>query len=114
MKEFHSTNSLLATFVVSIYLLGYAIGPLIMAPLSEIYGRLPVYHVSNVLFVVFTVACAVSSNLGMLIAFRFLDGCVGSTPLVLGGGTISDLVRQEKRGGMMSIWAMGALVGPVI
>jgi multidrug resistance protein len=114
MKEFRSTNTSLASFVISIYILGYAIGPLIMAPLSEIYGRLPVYHVSNALFVIFTVACAVSSNLGMLMAFRFLDGCVGSTPLVLGGGSISDLIRQEKRGGIMAIWVMGPLMGPVI
>jgi multidrug resistance protein len=114
MKEFHSASGSLASFVVSIYILGYAIGPLFMAPLSELYGRLPVYHVSNLLFVIFTVACAVSSNLGMLIAFRFLDGCAGSTPLVLGGGSIADLITQEKRGGVMAIWAMGPLMGPVV
>lgn len=114
MKEFRSDSSSLASFVVSIYVLGYAIGPLFMAPLSELYGRLLVYHVSNLLFVIFTVACAVSSNLGMFIAFRFLDGCVGSTPLVLGGGSIADLITQEKRGGIMAIWAMGPLMGPVI
>jgi MFS family permease len=112
MREFRSTNSSLASFVVSVYILGYAVGPLFMAPLSELYGRLPVYHVSNALFVVFTIACAVSSNLGMLVAFRFLDGCVGSTPLVLGGGSIADLISQEKRGGIMAIWAIGPLLGP--
>jgi multidrug resistance protein len=114
MKEFHSTSGPLASFVVSIYILGYAIGPLLMAPLPELYGRLPVYHISNALFIIFTVACAVSNNLGMLLAFRFLDGCVGSTPLVLGGGSISDLITQEKRGGAIAIWAMGPLMGPVI
>jgi multidrug resistance protein len=114
MREFRSTNSSLASFVVSVYILGYAVGPLFMAPLSELYGRLPVYHVSNALFVVFTIACAVSSNLGMLVAFRSLDGCVGSTPLVLGGGSIADLISQEKRGGIMAIWAIGPLLGPVV
>ena len=113
-REFHSTNASLASFTVTIYILGYAVGPLFMGPLSELYGRLPVYHVSNTLFVVFTVACALSTNLGMLIAFRFLDGCVGSTPLVLGGGTITDMITQQKRGGVMAIWAMGPLLGPVI
>jgi multidrug resistance protein len=114
MREFRFTNSSLASFVVSVYILGYAVGPLFMAPLSELYGRLPVYHVSNALFVVFTIACAVSSNLGMLVAFRFLDGCVGSTPLVLGGGTIADLISQEKRGGIMAVWAIGPLLGPAV
>jgi MFS family permease len=86
MREFRSTNPSPASFVVPVYILGYAVGPLFMAPLSELYGHLPVYHVSNALFVVFTIACAVSSNLDMLVAFRVLDGCLGSTPPVLDGG----------------------------
>ena len=114
MTEFHSTNTTLAGFVVSVYVLGYAFGPLIIAPLSELYGRLPVYHASNILFVVFTVACAVASNLNMLIGFRFLQGTFGSTPLTIGGGTIADMIVQEKRGGVMAIWALGPLMGPVI
>jgi len=73
--------------VVSVYILGYAAGPLIVAPCSEIYGRLPVYHVTNVLFVIFTICCAESRSVGMLVAFRFLAGSVGSTPLVLGKPT---------------------------
>lgn len=114
MREFHSTNQELASFVVSVYILGYAVGPLIIAPLSELYGRLPIYHVCNVLFVILTVACAVSSNLNMLIAFRFFEGCAGSAALTIGGGTIADVIVQEKRGGAMAIWAMGPLLGPVI
>jgi hypothetical protein len=42
MEEFHSDNELLAGFVVSVYVLGFAVGPLFLAPLSEMYGRLPV------------------------------------------------------------------------
>ena len=30
------------------------------------------------------------------------------------GGTIADLIVQERRGGAMAIWAMGPLVGPVV
>ena len=114
MTEFKSTNLELASFVVSVYILGYAFGPIIIAPLSELYGRIPVYHVCNVLFIVFTVACAVSSNLNMLIGWRFLQGTFGSCPLTIGGGTISDMIIQQKRGGVMAIWALGPLMGPVI
>ncbi|KAF1982316.1 membrane transporter [Aulographum hederae CBS 113979] len=113
MREFHSTSQTLATFVVSVYVLGFAVGPLFVAPLSEIYGRMPIYQVSNVLFIIFTIACAVSTNMGMLIAFRFLMGCVGSTPLTIGGGTIADIMPTERRAGAMAIWAMGPLLGPV-
>ncbi|KAI9693735.1 MAG: hypothetical protein M1822_003006 [Bathelium mastoideum] len=109
MAEFHNDSQSLATFVVSVYLLGFAFGPLVVAPLSELYGRLPVYHTSNVLFVIFTIACAVSTSLNMLIGFRFLAGLAGSTVLTNGGGTIADMIVQEKRGG-----AMAPIVGPVV
>ncbi len=114
MREFKSTNQELGSFVVSIYVLGYAFGPLIVAPLSELYGRLPVYHVCNILFVVFTIACALATNLNMLIGFRFIEGLFGSCPLTIGGGTIADMIPQQKRGGVMAIWALGPLMGPVI
>ncbi|CAL8579930.1 hypothetical protein XPA_005661 [Xanthoria parietina] len=114
MEEFHSDNVELASFVVSVFLLGFAFGPMVIAPMSEEYGRLPVYHVCNIGFVIFTIACAVSSNLNMLIAWRFFEGVFGSAPLTIGGGTIADIVVQEKRGGFMAIWAMGPLMGPVI
>ncbi|KAL8988561.1 MAG: hypothetical protein Q9177_002386 [Variospora cf. flavescens] len=114
MTEFGSDNVELASFVVSVYILGYAFGPMFVAPASERYGRLPIYHVCNTLFVVFTIACAVSSNLNMLVTWRFFAGLFGSCPLTIGGGTIADMIIQEKRGAMMSIFAMGPIMGPVI
>jgi len=114
MKDFNNNNQLLAEFVVSVYILGFAIGPLIIAPLSELYGRAPLYVSCNVLFVIFSVACGLSTNMGMLIAFRFLLGCAGASPLTLGGGTIADMIAQERRGASMAVWAMGPLVGPVV
>ncbi|KAJ8098109.1 major facilitator superfamily domain-containing protein [Lipomyces tetrasporus] len=114
MEEFHSTNVDLASFVVSVYLLGYAFGPLIIAPLSELYGRLPVYHIATILFIVFNVACARSVNLSMLIVFRFLAGLAGSCPLTVGPGSIADCFKQEERGKVMAIWTLPVLLGPTI
>ena len=114
MQDFNNKNQLLAEFVVSVYILGFAVGPMVIAPLSEIYGRAPLYVSCNVLFVVFSVACGLSTNMGMLVAFRFLLGCAGASPLTLGGGTIADMIVQEKRGASMAIWAMGPLIGPVV
>lgn len=114
MRDFDSNSQTLAGFVVSVFLLGYVAGPLVCSPLSEMYGRTLVYHISMVGFVVFTVACGVAPDLNSLIAFRFLSGLFGSTPLCLGGGTIADLYIQEQRGGVMSIWAMGPMLGPTL
>jgi multidrug resistance protein len=78
------------------------------------YGRLYLYHANNVLFIIWTVACALSPNVGALLVFRFFAGIAGSCPLTIGGGSIADMIRQEKRGGAMAIFALGPLLGPVI
>ena len=110
MEEFNSTNIELASFVVSVFVLGFAFGPLLLAPASELWGRLWVYHITNVLFVVMTVACALSTNIEMLIAFRFLAGCFGAAPLSNSAGTVFDLMRQSQRGMAMSALSLGPLL----
>lgn len=75
METFKSTNDMLEGFMVSVYVLGFAFGPLIFAPLSEMYGRLPLYHTCNVFFIIFSIAAAVASNMTMFIVFRFFMGC---------------------------------------
>jgi MFS family permease len=48
MTEFQSTNIELGTFVVSIYVLGFAFGPMVLAPLSELYGRMPIVSAKSI------------------------------------------------------------------
>ncbi|KAJ3544264.1 hypothetical protein NM208_g3146 [Fusarium decemcellulare] len=112
MKTFHSP--LLATFVVSIYFLGYAFGPLLFAPMSEIYGRVYLYHCGNVAFTAACIGAALSSDLGGLLVFRFLMGAAGSAPTTVGVGSIIDIVPLSQRGRAVSLWAMGPLLGPSI
>ena len=114
LRTFHSTSTTIAELVVSIYIIGFAIGPLLISPLSEIYGRYPVYFGCNVMFVIFTVACAVSQSMTQLIVFRFFAGCFGVCPVTLGGASISDLIPQEKRGASMALFGMGPLMGTVL
>lgn len=95
MKEFGNSDLAMASLVVSVYVLGFAFGPLIMAPLSEIYGRVPIFHACNVGFVAFLVACALAPSMNSLIAFRFLSGLFGSCAITNGGGSIADMVTQE-------------------
>lgn len=114
MKDFNSESEITATFVVSVYLLGFAFGPILIAPLSELYGRRYIYHACNLGYLVFTIACALATNMNMLIVFRFFAGCWGVAPVTIGGGTVADLMRPEERGLAMSLWAMGALFGPIL
>lgn len=114
MDEMGTSSRDVGSFGVSIYLLGYAFGPLILAPCSELYGRLVVYHVCTALFMLANVACGLSVNMPMLIVFRFLTGLVGACPLTVGPGTVSDCFRQEERGRAMAVWTMPVLLGPCI
>ncbi|KAF2016704.1 MFS general substrate transporter [Aaosphaeria arxii CBS 175.79] len=112
MKEFRDSSTVTATFLLSIYILGFAVGPLFVAPLSEIYGRRHLYIYANIIFALFTIGAALSNSVGMLLAFRLLMGLSGVVPLTIGSGTIADMVSVEKRGRAVSLWAMGPLLGP--
>jgi multidrug resistance protein len=114
LKEFYSSSADLGTFIVSSYLLGYAFGPLFIAPMSETYGRLPVYHISTLGFILFNVACAKSTNFPMIIVFRIMSRACGCTPLTLGPGSISDMFKQEVRGKILSIWVLPIMLGPAV
>ncbi|KAK1446465.1 major facilitator superfamily transporter [Colletotrichum cuscutae] len=112
LTEFKTNDSLIATFITSVYFLGFAFRPLVVAPLSELYGRVYIYQISNVLFVSFCVGAALSTSIDMLLAFRFLMGVVGSVPTTIGVGSIVDIMPIEKRGRSISLWAIGPLLGP--
>lgn len=90
------------------------VGPLVLGPLSEIYGRRIVLNGSNVIFCAFNLGCALAPNLSGLIVMRFLDGVGGSACLTVGSGVIADLFPAEQRGKAMAFYSTGILFGPVL
>ena len=113
VQEFNITTSIIATMSLSIYVLGFGAG-VIIAPLSELYGRLWLYHVSNASWLAFTLGCAFSTNTTSFLLFRFLAGCAGSVPMTCAGGTVADLIPPKHRGKYMAFWGLGPQLGPVI
>ena len=113
-KEFGITTVVEEQLVLSVFVLAYAIGPLFLGPLSEIYGRVPVLQLANLFYLIFNLACGFSKNKGEMIAFRFLSGLGGSAPLALGGGVLSDCWRPDERGAAISIYSLAPLLGPAI
>ncbi|MCJ1274476.1 hypothetical protein MMC21_002272 [Puttea exsequens] len=113
-KDFGITNEVESQLVLSIFVLAYAIGPLFLGPLSEIYGRVIVLQIANLFYLVFNIACGASKKKGEMIAFRFLSGLGGSAPLALGGGVLSDCWRAEERGKAISIYSLAPLLGPAV
>ncbi|GAQ03719.1 uncharacterized transporter C1529.01 [Aspergillus lentulus] len=113
-KEFGVTDPTIEAMTVSLYVLGFAFGPLLFAPLSELYGRLILYHICNTVYFAFTAGCAFSTNVDMFLVFRFICGCAASGPMTIGGGTVADVTPPQKRGKAMALFAMGPILGPVL
>ncbi|PLB52330.1 MFS general substrate transporter [Aspergillus steynii IBT 23096] len=99
--EFKDASQTLITFTVSIYVIGCAVGPLVLAPLSETYGRYWVYHAGNIAYTIFSAACALSPSAGALLSFRLLAGFAGGVPITNAGGTVADMIPRERRGFIM-------------
>ncbi|KAJ4983434.1 major facilitator superfamily transporter [Stagonosporopsis vannaccii] len=112
--EFNITNEVEAQLTLSIFVLAYAIGPLFLGPLSEIYGRVIVLQLSNLFYLAWNLGCGFAQNSGQLMAFRFLSGLGGSAPLAIGGGVLSDCFHAEQRGKAISIYSLAPLLGPAI
>lgn len=112
LEEFGSTDTLYLAILVSAWEFGEAVGPLLAAPLSEVFGRAPCYNAANIVFIIFSIACAVSSNLPMLVAFRLING-IGDASIALNPSIISDMFIQEERGFPLSMVGFPPLIGPV-
>lgn len=117
IREFNMTPAE-GNMALSIYLLAAAIGPLFIGPLSEVYGRKPVLHISNIWFLIWNIVCGFATTKGVLIGARFMSGFGASAIYALGGGVLADIWHPEQRGrtlGMfMLIPLLGAAVGPII
>ncbi|KAF1924997.1 MFS general substrate transporter [Didymella exigua CBS 183.55] len=114
MDTFGIKNRTIPILGVTTYLFGLAFGPLVLAPLSEIYGRRPVYIVSLLLFSIFLVPSAMARNFETILVTRFFAAFVGSVVMSGAPGTLSDICDDETRTRYLSIWILGAVNGPVI
>lgn len=105
---------IIATLGVSLFVVGFALGPLLWAPFSEIYGRQRVFFVTFLAFTAFNAGAAGSQNIWTLIILRFFGGSFGSSPLTNAGGVVADLFSANERGLAMSIFSMAPFMGPVL
>ena len=82
--------------------------PLILAPLSELYGRSSILLISTIGFAIFLIPQALATNIQTLIITRFFYGCFGSTGVALGGGILAEVWSDEERGLSMALFSLSA------
>lgn len=106
----------LLVFYITVDNLGEAISPLYVGPLSERLGRLPVVHLYNFLFLIFTMVAGFSTTVSQIVVFRFLAGASVAS-IALNPPIVGDLFPIEERGAAISIMSLipilGTAVGPI-
>ncbi|KAL1963875.1 hypothetical protein VTN77DRAFT_7681 [Rasamsonia byssochlamydoides] len=113
MEQFHIGQEV-ATLGVSLFVLGFAIGPLLWAPMSELFGRQLLFIGTYCALTAFNAGSAGAQNSWTLIILRFFAGAFGSSPLTNAGGVIADMFPASQRGLAMSIFAAAPFLGPVL
>ena len=113
--EKFGVSSIAASLGLSIYVIGYGVGPLLLSPLSEIpeVGRNPPYILTFTIFVLLCVAISLVQNFGGLLVLRFLLGFFGSPCLATGGASYGDFYTARAMPYVIALWGGGATLGPV-
>jgi hypothetical protein len=114
VDQFHLQSETIGVLGVTVYLIGLAAGSILCAPLSEIYGRKPVYVITFFLFTVFIIPCGVAQNYETILITRFFSAFFGSSLIANAPGSINDCIQEEYRALAFSAFALGAMNGPVI
>lgn len=101
------------SLATGLFLIGFGVGALLAGPVSETIGRNPVYIATLSLYMIFIMAAALAPNIGAQLAFRFIAGLFGATPLTCAGGSISDLWSPLERVYAFPVFANAAFMGPI-
>ncbi|KAL9615705.1 MAG: hypothetical protein Q9160_009322 [Pyrenula sp. 1 TL-2023] len=105
-------QNVIATTTGFVIMLG--VGPLVLAPLSETFGRRVLYLVCFGSFGLLQIPTALSPNVEFLIAMRTISGFFGSVGIANGGGTLSDMFQPSERASVFGWYLLGPLLGPTL
>ncbi|KAF7180246.1 hypothetical protein CNMCM7691_009413 [Aspergillus felis] len=103
-----------ATLSSSLYILGYACGPLVWAPFSELQGRRLPILIGMLGFGIFNTAVAVAKDLQTLLICRFFSGVFGSCPLAVVAAIFSDIFDNRSRGAAIAMFSSMVFLGPLL
>ncbi|QIW99200.1 hypothetical protein AMS68_004718 [Peltaster fructicola] len=113
IAEFQCSEEVV-TLGLSLFVLGFAVGPLLWSSMSEVFGRQILFTGTYLALTAFNAGAAGSQNIQTLIILRFFAGAFGSSPLTNSGGVIADMFASKQRGLAMAIFAAAPFLGPVI
>lgn len=114
MTEYFDASESLVNLTLVGYFLFFAVGLLVFGPASDRYGRKPVLLVGMVLYAVASAACAMSTNIFMLIGLRILQALGAGAASAVSTAVVKDAVVPDRREAMLSVVQVMFVVGPVL
>ena len=112
-QEFNVSTQV-STLGTSLFMLGFGFGPLLWAPLSEVYGRRPAVLAPMFIAICFSFASATAKDFQTLMLTRFFGAFFASAPVTNTGGVLGDLYSPAWRGIGMAAYALNVVGGPVL
>ena len=107
-------HAALGAFSVSVYMLGFTVGILLLAPFANVYGRAVVIRCSSAGFLAFTFMCGFSKSLYMLIGARLLAGCCAGVPMAVGGVIVADIFPPGAREKAIAAYTFSVMLAPAV
>ena len=99
---------------LSIYVLAFAFGPMVLSPFAEVFGRRPVWIAASCFYILWNTVAGFSKSSGLLIASRVLSGLGASAEFAITNPVLTDTWRPEQRGRSLAITAFFPLLGPAL
>ena len=112
IDDLNEPSEIVGSLMVTIYLIGFAIGPLFLGPLSELYGRYPVVVLATWFFNIWALGCALAPNMPSLIIMRLLAGIGGSAVMTIAPAIVADIYPIERRAFSTSVVILAQSIGP--
>ncbi|RHZ64449.1 uncharacterized protein CDV56_108330 [Aspergillus thermomutatus] len=113
VMQLYGISREVCTLGISLYVFGFAFGPLFFGPFSELKGRYMPLVISMFGFTIFSFATAVSKDLQSLFILRYFTGFFGSGPLTLAGASFADMFAPEQRGIAIVMFCLMVFIGPL-
>lgn len=109
-----NSSASLVQFSLTACLLGLAIGQLVIGSLSDVHGRRKPLLFSMGLYVLSSLACALAPHIGLLIAFRFIQGFSAAAGIVISRAIARDLYSGKELTQFFSLLLLVGNLGPLI
>ncbi|MGW7607913.1 multidrug effflux MFS transporter [Streptomyces sp. NPDC054766] len=95
-------------------LAGMALGQLVVGPMSDRWGRRRPLLAGLAVYVVATVLCALAPGIGLLVAFRLVQGLAGAAGIVIARAVVRDLYDGVAMARFFSTLMLISGVAPVV